>query len=432
MESSSSRKVRPRSSLQKYIKVIYKKASQNVETSNEYIDNISGDTEQILSLMDPEAKRRKCYEDHALGRNLHQRPDISGYQRATIYFSKLSIDELSKAHHCHPSTIRRIQSDPLAACGISLRHCKKFLNDMKQSNYIKFYTETSSILKRLPPLPEIYRSGPKSKITELHKSWIRCLLEAYPDLYLDELISFLVFFDPGLVCSISTLSRCLKKMGYSRKSPNRVLQRADSAEIEYFRSKFTQLNLRSGQLVFLDEACNARACGIRTKSRAPKGITPLGTSHSTGMRMTLCCGISVQGVLNGSLFQGGLNTSNFEEILNEQILPSMNPFPCEKSVLILDNCKAHSINPIEIWEKNKILVLFLPPYSPHLNPIERYFSVCKALIRRLVYTNKELRGNPVALWQKAILSSQSTFNFRKVIESVYQPDPKTGIVSIQL
>ena len=132
---------------------------------------------------------------------------------------------------------------------------------------------------------------------------------------MDELISFIVFFDPDVVCSLSSLSRCLNKMGFSQKIPNRVLQRADDAEIQLYAKKIKGLYLHSEQIVFLDEVCNARASGTRTKSRALSGITPLGTAHYSGTRMTLCCGLSVNGILNGSLFQGGLDVTTFSEIL---------------------------------------------------------------------------------------------------------------------
>ena len=385
-----------------------------------------------MSLVDSDGSRRRLYRDHALGLSPQNRPHITGYQRATIFYSKLSVNELAKAHHCHPSTIRRIQASPLAACGITSRQCKKLINDLRDSSEIRFYTEVSSILKALPPLPERIRSGKRSKISELHKSWIRCLLVAYPDLYLDELVSFLVFFNPQLVCSISTLSRTLKKMGYGKRVPNRVLQRADEMEIVYFAKNIKSLYLNVNQLVFLDEACNSRGAGMRNTGWAPSGITPLGTSHSTGIRTSLCCAISVDGVLSGSLFEGGLNKDSFAEIMQSQIIPCMNRFPNSKSVLILDNCRAHDIDIKYIWETHGIKILFLPPYCPHLNPIERYFSVCKSLIRRLVYTNKELRGNSFLLWKKSIELSKAKFPFRTVIESVYHPDEVKGYVSIKM
>jgi DDE superfamily endonuclease len=53
----------------------------------------------------------------------------------------------------------------------------------------------------------------------------------------------------------------------------------------------------------------------------------------------------------------------------------MNPYPQDKSILILDNCAIHKTRALrEIVEGNGQVLLFLPPYSPDFNPIEESFS----------------------------------------------------------
>ena len=48
------------------------------------------------------------------------------------------------------------------------------------------------------------------------------------------------------------------------------------------------------------------------------------------------------------------------------------------SVLIMDNCSVHHINEVrEVLQQARIVVLFLPPYSPDLNPAEEAFSYIK-------------------------------------------------------
>lgn len=74
-------------------------------------------------------------------------------------------------------------------------------------------------------------------------------------------------------------------------------------------------------------------------------------------------------------------------------LPRMNPWPEENSVLVMDNCsihKAEALNRI-VTAMGKILyflrdiylifigckLVYLPGYSPDLNPIEESFSSCE-------------------------------------------------------
>src|SRR5258707_4107680 len=53
----------------------------------------------------------------------------------------------------------------------------------------------------------------------------------------------------------------------------------------------------------------------------------------------------------------------------------MNPFPQDRSILILDNCTIHKMRALqEIIEGFGCILLFLPPYSPDFNPIEESFS----------------------------------------------------------
>ena len=58
----------------------------------------------------------------------------------------------------------------------------------------------------------------------------------------------------------------------------------------------------------------------------------------------------------------------------------MNPYngESENSILIIDNCSIHYVQEIlTLAQTSGIFVIFLPPYSPDLNPIELTFSYVK-------------------------------------------------------
>lgn len=80
-------------------------------------------------------------------------------------------------------------------------------------------------------------------------------------------------------------------------------------------------------------------------------------------------------------FQGTCNTGLFNAWLEEMVVPQLQP----GQVLILDNASFHRS------EKSKQLVeavgcklMFLPPYSPDLNPIEKCWAHIKAKVRELL------------------------------------------------
>lgn len=61
----------------------------------------------------------------------------------------------------------------------------------------------------------------------------------------------------------------------------------------------------------------------------------------------------------------------------------MNAYPQANSVLVMDNARIHHGGRIdELAAERGIRILYLPPYSPDLNPIEKAFSVLKSYFRR--------------------------------------------------
>jgi len=60
-----------------------------------------------------------------------------------------------------------------------------------------------------------------------------------------------------------------------------------------------------------------------------------------------------------------------------KLIPEMKPFDGEnsKSIAIFDNCSIHHVAKVEAaFMEAGILVFYLPPYSPDLNPVEEFLS----------------------------------------------------------
>lgn len=79
------------------------------------------------------------------------------------------------------------------------------------------------------------------------------------------------------------------------------------------------------------------------------------------------------------LFDGTCNADTFNTWLEKMLVPELKP----GSVVVLDNAAFHkSPTTKEIIENAKCDLLFLPPYSPDLMPIEKKFAAIK-LCRKL-------------------------------------------------
>ena len=82
------------------------------------------------------------------------------------------------------------------------------------------------------------------------------------------------------------------------------------------------------------------------------------------------------------VFQGSTDTAVFEDFI-EQLLHHCGRWPEPKSVLVMDNASFHHSARIEqLCGKAGVKLLYLPPYSPDLNPIEEFFAELKTFIKR--------------------------------------------------
>ena len=132
-------------------------------------------------------------------------------------------------------------------------------------------------------------------------------------------------------------------------------------------------------MVFLDESGlklgqtpdYARAeGGKRAVSSEPKNL---------GKNITLIAAISIFGVLSAMYCSCTFNGSGFLAFIENFLLPELRP----GQVLIMDNVNFHKIETIvNIIENAGIRVVYLPQYSPELNPIENMWSKLKAYLKK--------------------------------------------------
>ena len=72
----------------------------------------------------------------------------------------------------------------------------------------------------------------------------------------------------------------------------------------------------------------------------------------------------------------------FEDFI-EQLLPHCGRWPEPKSVFVMDNASFHRSDGVkQLCCEAGVKLLYLPPYSPDLNPIEEFFAELKTFIKR--------------------------------------------------
>jgi len=130
--------------------------------------------------------------------------------------------------------------------------------------------------------------------------------------------------------------------------------------------------------VFLDETW-ATTNMVRTHGRAPRGARLVGAvPHGHWHTTTFLCGLRVGGPVAPLVLDGAINGRAFRAYVEQMLAPNLGP----GDVVVMDNLGSHKVQGVrEAIEAKGAQLLYLPPYSPDLNPIELAFSKLKRLLR---------------------------------------------------
>jgi len=131
--------------------------------------------------------------------------------------------------------------------------------------------------------------------------------------------------------------------------------------------------------VFLDET-SVNIGMTRLYGRAPKGERIFEYVLDVRFkRVPVVSTIRVNGETNPCVFSGTLNGFLFMQYIWECVVPTLKPF----DILVMDCLSSHKMKIIsEMVESVGANVVYLPPYSPDLNPIETVFSQIKSDLRK--------------------------------------------------
>ncbi len=166
--------------------------------------------------------------------------------------------------------------------------------------------------------------------------------------------------------------------------------RADPEKRATFCQTIQKYQAEGRPLVPLDESGFAHDMP-RTHGYATRGNRCFGTHDWGAKGRTNVIGALLSGVLlTVSLFTTTINTEIFNQWVAADLLPKL---PAN-SVIILDNASFHKGTAMrEAVERAGHTLLYLPPYSPDLNPIEKKWAKAKAMRRQVGGTIEELFQN---------------------------------------
>lgn len=102
--------------------------------------------------------------------------------------------------------------------------------------------------------------------------------------------------------------------------------------------------------------------------------------------MTILGAMSLSGMIATMTIEEPTDTDIFLAYIEHLLYPALKP----GDVVVMDNLSAHKAPAVREWiEKAGAEVLYLPPYSPDLNPIEKAWAKLKQLLRAAKARTKE-------------------------------------------
>ena len=135
------------------------------------------------------------------------------------------------------------------------------------------------------------------------------------------------------------------------------------------------------KIAYVDE-CGIDTCLYREYGYAPRNQKVF--SRISGRKYERCGIVAAKlgkDILAQFQYSGTMDSTLFESWFTGQLLPSLDM----GTVIVMDNASFHSKARLpSAAQKFGCRVVFLPPYSPELNPIENFWAWLKATLRRIL------------------------------------------------
>ena len=94
---------------------------------------------------------------------------------------------------------------------------------------------------------------------------------------------------------------------------------------------------------------------------------------------TILSSMRLDGSVAYTTYSGGTTGDKFIEYLKETLIPTLKPW----DIVMMDNLRIHHIETVRtLLSRAGVMLMYLPAYSPDLNPIETLWSKVKAILRK--------------------------------------------------
>ena len=157
------------------------------------------------------------------------------------------------------------------------------------------------------------------------------------------------------------------------------------------------------RFVFPDETGTATTMA-RRYGRSPHGERLVAAvPHGHWRTTTFVAGLRQSGVIAPLVLDGPMTGLAFRAYVEQFLAPALEP----GDVVVLDHLAAHKVDGVrQAIAAAGAALLYLPPYSPDLNPIEQLFAKLKALLRKAAARTRDELWSSIGRLLASVSSGQ--------------------------
>jgi transposase len=191
-----------------------------------------------------------------------------------------------------------------------------------------------------------------------------------------------------VTCTDDATSRRQTRTQCQKKTLIAAEQTSQRVKDLRFAYRLWSFSIDPRNLVFIDET-GIHLGMTRRYGRAPMGerLYDSEVPGDPGKNISLIGGLSLDGLIATMSVVGSVNTNVFLYYIQEILIPQL----WVGAIVVMDNLSVHHATVVqEALEAVGAKVVFLPPYSPDLSPIELCWSKIKQLLRSAKARKQEL------------------------------------------
>ena len=281
-------------------------------------------------------------------------------------------------------------------CGVSKSTARRWWNSFETAGELPYESKEfeRKMKKKCPWL------SANAKLNDEDLESLKMIVDENPDAYLDEITMYFgretgKFFHQSTIWKYMT-----NNLNYTLQSlTRRALQQDEESRRKFQEALALLLQGDPDRLITVDETHKDRNAARRRRGwgRRNSGGVNLKEWYKNCVRYTLIAAADVNGFIECACVTvdrnelseegaaGTVDREYFTRWVKEKLCPTLGRYVYgePRSVVLLDNASTHmTYAVIDAIHAAGAQVIYSAPYSPDLNPIENYFSMYKAFLKR--------------------------------------------------